>query len=193
MCFILCLIHVVAHDTHGIKGPVCEHTVDDDGRRERSSGKDEVDDNHRPLPKKFGCFFKEVSGHFVFSRCFSVSHSVYEEVKFLECGDWVSQPLLSANRSVGEDTRLLQERGVPDSVLIRAKVLGDIAFYMGSEVGYAPVRACVFPPHGCGFLPGHSDRSHVFPYTCGEESVCVGLEKGFRCYKEVVIPAWTCG
>jgi len=63
MFFILCLLHVVAHNTHGIKGPVCGHTTDHNGRRERSSGKDEVDDNHRPLAKKFRCFFKEVSGH----------------------------------------------------------------------------------------------------------------------------------
>ena len=195
MFFILCLLHVVAHNTHGIKGPVCGHTTDHNGRRERSSGKDEVDDNHRPLAKKFRCFFKEVSGHFVFSRCFSVSHSVYEDDKFLEYGDWVSQPLLSANRSVGEDTHLLQERGVPDSVLVRAKVLGILAisFYMGSEVGYAPVRACAFPPHGCGLLPGHSDRSRVSSYICGEGLVCVGLKKGFRCCKEVVISPWTRG
>jgi len=60
----LCLIHVVAHDTHGIKGPVCEHTVDDDGRRERSSGKDEVDDNHRParFQKNSGAFLKRSAG-----------------------------------------------------------------------------------------------------------------------------------
>jgi len=158
-------------------------------------GKDEVDDSHRPLPENFRCFFKEVSRHFVFSRCFSVSHSVYEELEFPEYGDWLSQPLLSANRSVGEDTHFFQEHGVPNSVLVGAKLLKvlAIALYMGSEVGNNPVRTCVFSPLGCGLLPGHRDWSRVSPYTWGEEVVCVGLEKGLRCCKEVVISLRTRG
>jgi len=90
--------------------------------------------------------------------------------------------------------RLFQERSVPNIVLVGVKVLRVLAIapYMGAEVGYTSVRTCVFS-RGCGLLPGHRDRSRVSPYTCGEGVVCVGLEKGLRCCKEVVISPWTRG
>jgi len=102
---------------------------------------------------------------------------------------------LSADSSVGEDTRLVQERGVPDSVLVRSKVLEVLAFaiHVRAEVGYDPVHTCVFSHRGYRLLPRHRDRSRVSPYTCGERVVCVGLGKRLRCCEEVVISPWARG
>ena len=137
-------------------------------------------------------FFKEVTGHFIFTRCFSVGHSIYEEVEFPECGNWVPQSFLSADRSVGEDIRLVQERGVPEGVLVRTKVLGvlAIAIHVRAEVGYAPTRTCIFSHCGYSLLPRHRGRSRVSPYTRSERVVCVCLEKRLRCCEEVVIFLW---
>jgi len=90
--------------------------------------------------------------------------------------------LSSCHRSVGESTRLFQERSFFNHALVGTEVLGVMAIapFMGAKVGYASARTCIFPPRGCGLLPGHRDRSCVSPYTCGEGVVCVGLEKGFR-------------
>jgi len=85
--------------------------------------------------------------HFVFPRGFSVGYSVYKEMKFPKCGHWIPQLFLSADRSIREDARLTKERDVPDSVFIRTEVLRvlAIAVLMGAEMGYAPVRSCLFP------------------------------------------------
>ena len=155
---------------------------------------DEVDDSHRPPTTDFRCLLKEVGGHFILTWCFSVSHSVYEKVEFPKCGDWVSQPFLSANRSVGENIRPFQERSIPYSTLVGTEVLGvvSITFYMGAEVVYTPVRAGISPHRGCGLLPGHRDRSEscVSLRTCGKGVICVSLEEGFCCCNEIAFTPW---
>ena len=138
------------------------------------------------------CLLEEVGKHFILTWCFSISHSVYEKVDFPESGDWVSQPFLFANRSVGGNTRLFQERSIPYSTLVGAEVLrvAAIALHMGAEMVCTPARASIFPIRGCGLLPGHRDRTCVPSSTCGKGVTCRGLEEGFCCCNEIVFKPW---